>query len=180
MNHENGLNLQMVSPNTNSYLGVDSSYQTSSAPQVLIDYNYLNDLPTTILSDDFCGLKYTKKLAEVGLDRIRTLFTKNNSLKTFLQQNNYLSAQDEINFNIQNIDVIYNKINDIISSEFGEADYHKVLHPLALKTTLYEPNDLTEKGTDYYKKGNWYIPSIEELSLLIWYRIRSTSTSSTA
>jgi hypothetical protein len=45
---------------------------------------------------------------------------------------------------------------------------------------MFEPKNLSGEGANYYKKGSWHIPSIEELELLIWYRIRSTATSTTS
>jgi hypothetical protein len=45
---------------------------------------------------------------------------------------------------------------------------------LSYKTYLYSPENLSDKGSEYYAKGNWYIPSMNELELLIYYRIAST------
>ena len=58
----------------------------------------------------------------------------------------------------------------------GGVDYSKVLNPIYLKAVVYEPKNL--EGTfakTNYCKGNWYIPSIKELELLIYYRIMSTT-----
>jgi hypothetical protein len=60
------------------------------------------------------------------------------------------------------------------------SDYYKVLHPLAFKASIFEPNNLTAKGVEYYAKGNWYIPSKSEIELVVWYRIISTITSEEA
>jgi hypothetical protein len=45
-----------------------------------------------------------------------------------------------------------------------------------LKALAFEPSNLSgEFALTNYSKGNWYIPSIKELELLIYYRILSTT-----
>ena len=181
MTHSEGLNISMSAPNASAYLGFNSDLQTTQADTV-ITYDYLTSNPTTVLVNDQCGSQYTQNLVDVGLSRLKTMINKNAALKNYLKTNQYLSDQGEFTdkFDYNVIDDIYNKLNTIISNTFGTANYHQLLHPLALKTYLFEPNNLSNEGIEYYSKGNWYIPSIEELQLLIWYRIRSTSTSTTA
>lgn len=181
MTHSEGLNISMSAPNASAYLGFNSDLQTTQADTV-ITYDYLTANPTTVLVNDQCGSQYTQNLVDVGLSRLKTMINKNTALKNYLKTNQYLSDQGEFTdkFDYNVIDDIYNKLNTIISNTFGTANYHQLLHPLALKTYLFEPNNLSNEGIEYYSKGNWYIPSIEELQLLIWYRIRSTSTSTTA
>jgi hypothetical protein len=60
-------------------------------------------------------------------------------------------------------------------NNFGTANYSKVLHPLAFLVSQFQPNYVT--NLDYYSKGCWYIPSVKELELIIWLRIKSFATS---
>jgi hypothetical protein len=81
------------------------------------------------------------------------------------------------------MDTIYTKFDESVRNDLRfntSSNYYKVLHPLAIKAYLFEPNGLIEKGVDLYKKGTWYIPSTDELELLIWYRIQSTTVSETS
>ena len=81
------------------------------------------------------------------------------------------------------MDTVYTKFDEGVRNNLGfstASNYYKVLHPLAIKACLFEPNNLSGTGINLYKKGNWYIPSTDELELLIWYRIRSTATPTTS
>jgi hypothetical protein len=44
----------------------------------------------------------------------------------------------------------------------------------------YEPENLTEKGKDYFGLGNWYIPDTDEITNLIIYRINSSMSNTTS
>jgi hypothetical protein len=80
------------------------------------------------------------------------------------------------------MDEVYTKFDEGIRNDLmfnTTSNYYKVLHPLALKVSVFSPSNLTGKGIEYYGKGNWYIPSTDELELLVWFRIRSTATDRT-
>ena len=56
--------------------------------------------------------------------------------------------------------------------------YDQLLYPAFYKACLYEPEFADgEIVLDEYRKGNWYVPSVDEIRVLVAQRIRSTSTS---
>ena len=178
----NGLGINMPNgPETDAYLGFGSEGQTSG-DATIVDYNYLTSSPTTLVSS---GYEDTHRLSEVGINRLKTIVNKSVTLRNYLINNGFLNDQGEFTntWNAKTFDEICNKFDESVRNELNfntSANYYKVLHPLALKTSIFEPENLTNKGVEYYSKGNWYIPSTNELELLIWYRIRSTATTTSA
>lgn len=57
--------------------------------------------------------------------------------------------------------------------------YAQLIYPAFYKVSIFQPET---DGTlmEYYKSGNWYVPSITEMSLLIAHRIISTTTAASA
>lgn len=56
--------------------------------------------------------------------------------------------------------------------------YSQLMYPAFYKACLYEPKPIkTESISDLYKAGMWYVPSIEEMTVLIAHRIKSTTQS---
>lgn len=53
--------------------------------------------------------------------------------------------------------------------------YSQLIYPAFYKASIFQP-ETTGTLVDYYKAGNWYVPSITEMSLLIARRIISTTT----
>jgi hypothetical protein len=99
-----------------------------------------------------------------------------------MKDQGFLDSQGDFTntWSAESFDNICSKFDEGVRSNLGfttASNYYKVLHPLAFKTSIFAPDNLSGKGVEYYSKGKWYIPSKEELSLLIWYRIRSTATS---
>lgn len=76
---------------------------------------------------------------------------------------------------IENLNYILNKLPSIIPEQ-GVIDFMKcIIFPYFYVTHLYSPEVKdSEKESDAYKNyfsaGNWYIPSYQELSTLIYYR----------
>ena len=167
-----GLELTMSRPDSAQYLGVSTStyeYDTDG-----IDRNY--EVPTTLVES---GLNYTQALAQVGYDRLTSYITRNASFKTIMQQNKYYSNNSLQNINTQeDITKICELFNTQVLNSFPPgSDYSKVLNTIYLKSLLYEPKNLQGQfATTNYSRGNWYIPSIKELELLIYYRILSTTS----
>lgn len=177
MRHELGLGLiNMNAPTPDIYLGVNN---TSTQPTTIVDYNLYSREPSQLVAN---GKTSTLDLYEVGLSRLNTIINKSSGLKQTLQLKGLLDDQGQLtkNLNHVNFNELCSQFNTSVSQELnfgGMIDYHKVLHPLHFQATLFEPSNLQGSGLNYYSKGNWYIPSRQEIELLVWYRIKSTTTS---
>lgn len=73
----------------------------------------------------------------------------------------------------QNLDALLSSIPNIASQSLEQMQC--LLYPYFYETYLYEPTVTdSEKNTEafqtYFSKGNWYIPSYQELVTLIYYR----------
>lgn len=165
-----GLNLSMTIPDEAVYLGTAvSNYDHIDS----IDRNYA--VPTTLVES---GASYTSAFAAVGINRLETYAKGNVTFQNALKAKKYFD-----NNKIQNLDT--EEAIEEVCSMFNEAaglvyprgvDYSKVLNPIYLKALTYEPENLEGTfATTNYAKGKWYIPSIKELELLIYYRIMSTT-----
>ena len=165
-----GLGLTMTEPNENTYLGTSVSvYNTSEG----IDRSYV--VPSTIVES---GLSYTEAFAAVGLTRLNTYINNNNTFKTTLAGKNYYKNNQLQNIDsIDKVEEVFNLFNESAVNNFPKGyDYTKVLNPIYLKVLQYEPENLEGTfATTNYCRGKWYIPSIKELELLIYYRILSTT-----
>ena len=181
MTHANGLNISMpTGPVALAYTGL-SEGALDVAPTVVVDYNYLSTPPTILVES---GLNDTVELAMVGYNRIKAMAkSASSSLYKYLQNNEYLDSQGEFtnNWDHTSFDSIFSEFNSQVKKNgFNTtSDYYKVLNPLAIKANTFEPENLSKEGSTYYSKGNWYIPSEKEIELLVWYRIKSTATSTT-
>ena len=178
----NGLGVSMPDgPNVEGYLGFGSEYTTAS-DNTIVDYNYLSENPTKLTTS---GLEETERLANSGFNRLKAVATKSPSFKSYLQTQEILNSQGEFTDKLSKelIEDVYNQFDECVRKDLAftsTANYYKVLHPLALRAVTYVPDKLSGLGIDLYKKGTWYIPSKDEIELLVWYRIRSTSTATTA
>lgn len=181
MTNSAGLNITMDSPNANSYLGFDTEYQ-NTGDDTIVKYDYLSEAPTTLVNS---GASVTGQLTSVGLNRLKTIATKSATLSSYLKENGFMDSQGDFTntWNATTFDDICSQFNSGVRNNLGfntASDYYKVIHPLAFKTSVFEPENLSDNGATYYAKGNWYIPSTDEMELLIWYRILSTATSTTS
>lgn len=184
MKNVNGLNISMPNgPTANDYLGFKTNYQTTGDDTV-VGYDYLTTFPTSLVTS---GAVETQQLTTVGLNRLKTIAATNKSpiLYNYLRSQDFIDAQGEFTgkWTVATFDEVCSKFDEGVRTNLKfetASNYYKVLHPLAFKASIFEPNNLTAKGAEYYAKGNWYIPSKEELELLIWYRIRSTATATSA
>lgn len=57
--------------------------------------------------------------------------------------------------------------------------YAQLIYPAFYKVCLFQP-ETTGTLVDAYKAGNWYVPSIDEMSMLIAHRIKSVTTATQA
>lgn len=181
MTNSSGLNISMNGPNATDYLGVTTAYQTESDATV-VRYDYLTQAPSALVTS---GKTDTDALVNVGLNRIKTVAEKSIIFSNYLKEQGFMNAQGEFTgtWNSDTLEEVYSKFDEGVRNDLGFAtssNYYKVIHPLAFKTSAFEPENLSKSGVTYYSKGNWYIPSKEELELLIWYRIKSTATSTTS
>lgn len=179
MTNASGLEIDMESPNTNAYLGINSGLLTSSINTTITYNKPYTDSPIELVKS---GKEITEALRDVGLDRLKIFASKSSDFKSYLKNNNYMDEQNNFtkSWDSEKLkDVFNNFTTAIVAVGFDKSDYYKVLHPMAFRVSNFVPENLSGKGLDYYNKGNWYIPSVEELGLLIWYRIRSTAKSTT-
>ena len=165
-----GLKMDMTKPTESYYLGTSvGTYEYTNA----IDRNY--SIPDKLVES---GKDYTTSFANVGLSRLKTYIRENSQFQNTMRSKNYYSNNELQNINtkkdVEDICELFNT-NVILNYPSGY-DYSKVLNPIYLKTLVYEPKNLSGNfATTQYSKGNWYIPSIKELELLIYYRIMSTT-----
>ena len=189
MTNSSGLGLNIPNPTiTADFCGVsdEAIVYNNELTQTAIKYNYLETDPTTLVES---GLNATRALADVGLNRLKTVVNKNGGLRSYLSARNFIDNQGNFTGTWTYKDFESDDINSKIDKVFNSAafdlgfkqsyDFYKVINPLALRVSLYEPENLSEKGLEYYKKGSWYIPSHKELELLIWNRIKSAVTATT-
>ena len=181
LTNPNGLGITMNKPEVDGYLGFGSEH-TAQSDTTVVDYNYLTDNPVTLCSS---GLEDTERLVNASLSRLKAIANKSSSFKNYLQSKEILNSQGEFTDKLSKelIDEVYTKFDECVRTDLSfatSANYYKVLHPLALRAITYTPDNLVGSGINLYKKGTWYIPSKDEIELLVWHRIRSTSTTTTA
>lgn len=178
MTHDSGLSIKMENgPSASLYLGCNAD---SNIDDTMVTYNYNipSFTPTT-------GLEYTKNLATVGIKRINTFIESGqNGFKNDLENLDLIVENDDVlisNPSLSQMETVFNSFNVYANQTFNTngVEYHKTLHPLALKAQTFEPENLNDKGLNYYSRGNWYIPSRDELEVLICYRIKSTCSAIT-
>lgn len=168
-----GLEISMTAPAVEGYLGtsVDSYEYTTGG----VGYDYT--VPSTLVES---GLSYTTTFAEIGMDRLSTYIGNSTSFKSTLASKEYYKNNKVQNLNtIADVTEICKLFNESVVQNFPTGvDYSKTLNPIYIMASVYEPANLEGTfATTNYAKGNWYIPSIAELELLIYYRIRSTAKS---
>lgn len=184
MTNSQGLNLSITSPNNvEEFQGVSDNVIVywNSVKDLVIDYNTYSSYPTELVPS---GAETTMTLAQIGLDRLKPIATMAGELKSYMINKGFLDSQNKFtnSWNYTDFEEIEEIFNTTVQDKgFADnVDYYKVLNPLALRISLFEPESLKEEGLDYYSKGKWYIPSKEELTLLVWHRIRSTTTATTS
>ena len=107
--------------------------------------------------------------------------------RKYMIDKGYMDNNSEITkiFTIEEFDLICDYFNTraaaIVPSggtaqgSLTSSSYAQIIYPAFYKACIFQP-DYSDKCKDYYKSGNWYVPSIEEMSLLIAHRITSTTT----
>lgn len=98
----------------------------------------------------------TTMITEDDIDKYNNMYNRLNSLSEY----KFLTETGEVGST-------YDK-NDVGSFAYG-------LYPAIIKTLYFKPSaTLSNSGSEYYKLGKWYVPNVDELSLLIHYRICSS------
>ena len=167
---KSGLNLDMVTPTESVYLGTPVNVYEHTDN---INRSYV--VPETIVES---GLAYTEAFASVGMSRLESYAKNNITFQNVLKSNKFFDNNKVQNLDSkQAIDTVCGLFNEAVSLAYPKnVDYSKVLNPIYLKALTYEPANLEgDFAKTNYSKGNWYIPSIKELELLIYYRIMSTT-----
>ena len=182
MTNNAGLGISMPEgPNPAAYLGFSAENLTDS-DNTVVKYDYLSSVPSSLVTS---GSIETSLLTSVGLNRMKQVAAKSKLFSDYLKGQGFMNAQGDFTgtWTHEDFETICTKFDEGVRNNLGfvtASNYYKVMHPLAFKTALFEPTNLSGDGITHYSKGKWYIPSKEELELLIWYRIRSTSTSTTS
>ena len=83
---------------------------------------------------------------------------------------------------------VYNKLNSITEVQVSPGntyykssgvDFTTCLYPVIVNTLYYQPKNLSGKGVDYYKTGVWYVPTVHDISVLLYHRIRGAMSNYT-
>ena len=106
--------------------------------------------------------------------------------------NNYMTGAYKVkDFTMEDFTNICDYFNSRLSTytpsgsgaqgSLNKGSYAQLLYPVFYKACLYVPkvknDEFLHSG---YAKGNWYVPSVEEMRILIAHRIKSTTLSSNA
>lgn len=178
-----GLGISVLdSPDHLEYVGTSNVF--AQVPSTVVNYSTRTDYPTALVSN---GKDITNAVATAGLNRLKTILSKDNAvgLLDYMQEKGFVNHQKELTltWTESDMDEVFEMFNTTVRNGLlfqTSSEYHKTLHPLYIKATLFEPDGLEKSGVNYYSKGSWYIPSVDEIELLVWYRIRSTATATTS
>lgn len=164
-------NLQYYVTNTlqqSNYYPLTETYQLSNLHEITQDKaDAIMDLP-----------KYGKTDTHKYINLVNSILSQNNSilknLKTVTDDNGnlYIATIDDLNYNC----------NYLSNSSLWQGSSKKfnssILYPYFYSAYLYQPSvkNSNEQLHDQYKQGNWYAPSVGELSRIIYYRGYSATT----
>lgn len=106
--------------------------------------------------------------------------------------NNYMNgAYEVLDLTIEDFSNICDYFNNRLSTyapsgsaaqgSLTNSSYAQLLYPAFYNACLYSPTVTSEESLHAgYSKGNWYVPSVDEIRILIAHRIKSTTSSSNA
>lgn len=143
--------------------GVTSSVD-SDADQSITAINFKQKLPS-----NFTGKADTKAYVDYVNNTLLPLIKSKYPTLLTVQGNNYSISS------MTNLNNLLNSIHTIRGNNDSNTLMECLFYPYFYETYLYEPEVTeTEKATDayqkYFSKGNWYVPSYQELATLIYYR----------
>ena len=182
MSNKQGLGISDATPSAAAYTGMSAS--------ALLSVTDINKAPyITFNSREFAshgelvtsGKTSTKNQVNVGITRLQAFIQNNPDFASYISRSPFVDDDGAlVDIQSKDWDTIFDAFNSSAKTVVNStADYYKVLNPLALRISSFTPDNLSGKGSDYYSRGKWYIPSQSELELLVWYRIRSTASSTT-
>lgn len=131
-----------------------------------------------------------KKIADIHMSYLAE--NDETQFGSFMISNSYMNRAFQIgDLDITQFENVCDQFNNrlktlVLSGGASQGDlinssYEQLLYPVFYKACLYQPTILSNEILfDQYKKGNWYIPSVEEVSVLVAYRIKSTTTTTNA
>lgn len=152
--------------------GLNSSYQNVTGVSSSVDSDASNAITistfTQKLPSTFTGKTDTKAYVDHVNNTLLPLIAKTYSSLINVQGDTYSIASST------NLTALLNKITTISSTTANNL-MQCLLFPYFYETYLYEPEVTDEeKATSayqtYFSKGNWYVPSYQELATLIYYR----------
>ena len=100
----------------------------------------------------------------------------------------YLEPTDAITYEGKNnFNLVMKEFDSLKTIKLGQEtfeqenciDFKCALFPAFLSAMYFIPNDLSDKGMDYFGLGNWYLPSAYEIERIVYYRIHSCMTNAT-
>jgi hypothetical protein len=83
---------------------------------------------------------------------------------------------------------VYNKLNNVSEMQVSPGntyykssgvDFTACLYPAIVNTLYYQPKNLSGKGSDYYKTGVWYVPTMYDIGVLLYHRINGAMSNYT-
>lgn len=182
MSNKQGLGISDSTPSAAAYTGMSASAllavkNINDVPSVKFDSREFAEHGTLVSS----GQTSTQAQVSVGMSRLQTFIQNNEDFASYISRSPFVDDDGAlVDIQFKDWDTIFNAFNSSANTVVvSNADYYKVLNPLALRISSFTPDNLSGKGSDYYSRGKWYIPSQSELELLVWYRIRSTANSTT-
>ena len=99
-------------------------------------------------------------------------FPNANQLNLDLVQNEDIDVYNELYTKLYNTNEIVIDSNNTYYKSDG-VDFTICLYPAIMNTLYYEPENLSGKGSDYYRRGVWYVPTMYDIGLLLHLRINS-------
>ena len=161
---------------SDSVLGQNNTYETVTG--INSKQTFINNINvstyTTTANDQFSGAADTKLYVDHVNNNILTVLKSSSQYSSVCgsyinkdDQKYYINSLDNLNKLCSAVQDIYNSTGDFMSC---------ILFPYFYSAYLYEP-EVKEGETlnSAYTQGNWYMPSVNELSRVIYYRGYSVS-----
>lgn len=165
-----------VTPNGALPLNGDANYQITK------DYD-ISVFPT---ESGKSNTAVYKRIADYHMSQLAMADQAN--FGNYMKNKGFMNASYEIvdGFSVSDFDAICTQFNNRAGSVVPSGgtnqgalssgnSYAQMIYPAFYKASIFQP-ETTGKLMDYYKAGNWYVPSITEMSLLIAHRIISVTT----
>ena len=168
--------------------GVGTYNSTSYSPYTVSTPISLPQGPITLDTDKSypktSGKTNTYKYKAIADKHIETLCNDDyNDFGSYMRTNGFVNGANKIqNIDTSNFDDICSKFNSRIASvsnqgSLEDSSYEQLLYSAYYRACLYKPTvKIGETLISEFDKGNWYVPSTEEIKVLVAKRIESTTT----